>query len=408
MYKGIWKFLEKAYDKMPLWVQIPTFIILLFTLIYVLLSPKFIDGELIAFSREGRNIPIPNSILEVYISPGRWIRLYTKTDGRFTLPIPIKTPFNDVRIRFYPSGLREGSYEAKVDYKKFFNSEIKLEYNEEKNSSAGFYIKEKIAYGVNLIPTANAQDKANLTGKTVYKPVVDDVSKFVKESASNRLNRNIEESNLNKSFLDVGLDSVDLAYIFADIRREYDLGIKSDLWGYAESLQDIIRFSREEFYRYRPWGEHDSSRINKMKILFQKAKVDYGLSAYELYQDARILRKSEKVFVAINILKDIVEIESDFYLAWFDLALAYRAAGMTKLANKAFEKAISLNESQNLEHAAIYNTYGRFLYWQCKPKESILYLKKTLEIKPDYGYTRSYIRDSETLLGGQLTIDTCK
>ncbi|WP_196161323.1 hypothetical protein [Reinekea sp. G2M2-21] len=407
MEKNLWEFIKDAYEKMPIWIQIPTFVIILFLFVYLLISPKFIDGELLVASSDSRTKPIPSSIIEVNVSPGRWVRLHTATDGRFTLPTPIKQPLGSVNIRYYPSGIKEGYYETSVKYFKFFGKEILLEYDESEKTRNVFYLKEDVSALFSIVPSAFADVEANLTGQTVSEKTVDNIDDAILKSASQRLNRLVEATDLEKTFSDIGISKVDLAFIYADIRSNFDLEVKSDIWEYAETLQDIVNFSREQFYRYKPWGLHDGPRIEKIRELFSQAEAKYGSETYLLYQDARILRKAEKSFPAINILNNIIETNPDFYLAWYDLALAYRSQGLVEEANDSFSRAIELSEEQKLNHAAVYNTFGRFLYTQCRPEDSIVYLNKTLEIEPEYGYTKGYILDSERLLAGDIKLESC-
>lgn len=407
-------FIEDNYGGLPPWARVTVYFIILAVFVmffllsaYILVYPRFIDGELLVANDQNRNIPIPNSALEVYIGPGRWIRLYTKTDGRFTLPVPTRWPSGNVRIRFYPSGIIEGSYEATVRHDYFKGSEVSIEYNDEEGIYDSTTASRELPQKRFLVSDAHATTRANITGETVSDPVIDNIDDFVLDSVSNRLEREIEYSSTHKSFHEIGVNRIDLAYIYSDLRDEYGIDIKSDLWEYAESLQDVINFSREEFYRHRSWGHHDGTRIDTMIHLFELAEERYSEEEYNSYQDARILRKAGKHHVAINILNAIIEEESDFYLAWFDLGLAYRSASMIEESNRSFQRAIELDEAQGLNHPAVYNTYGRFLYWQCKPEEAIYYLETVLEIDPDYGYTEGYIEDAKELLEGNVVLDSC-
>src|SRR3990170_1627457 len=407
---SIWKFIEKKFSKMPTWVQNSTYLILLFLVVYFFLTPNFFDGELTAFKTGKKSRPLPKSILEVYVGHGRWVRLYTKMDGRFTLPAPSKFPLSKVKIRYYPDGSVGGYLEESVRYYKMWHREIVLEYKPDNESGKDFYLihASTIHNGyATPIKSAYAETTANPTGITHKEPEKDNFRQFIIQTISAELGRDIKPSEQTTNLRELGINNVKLAFVLGDIRDKFGIEISSDVWEYAETINDLVLFSREEYYMYRPWGDHDSSRIEKLNELFDSAKKGYPIEDYKKYRNARLLRKAEKPFIAINILKDIIKKHPDFYLAWYDLAISSRAANQHNLAKSYFMKAIELEKSQKLGHAAVYNTYGRYLYHLCEAEESLKYLNQALEIDPNYGFLKQYIADSKALSSGKKSLSTC-
>lgn len=118
--------------------------------------------------------------------------------------------------------------------------------------------------------------------------------------------------------------------------------------------------------------------------LFDTAKEIYSGDVSEKFNEARKLRKEQKYEKAIDILEEITRARPDFYLAWYNLALAYDALDKSNLAGQAYEKAKDLEPRQVSRDPSLYNSYGFFLYRNERYADAIKQLEKALELDPGH------------------------
>jgi tetratricopeptide (TPR) repeat protein len=112
-----------------------------------------------------------------------------------------------------------------------------------------------------------------------------------------------------------------------------------------------------------------------------KSKLNSPL--YLKYLKARQLRKDVKNYPeAILLLKEIVQQQPDFYLGWYNLALAYDASNASSEAQSAYDQAIKLESALPVRDATLYNSYGHFFYKQKKYQDALTQYKKSLSLDP--------------------------
>jgi len=135
------------------------------------------------------------------------------------------------------------------------------------------------------------------------------------------------------------------------------------------------------------------------KSMMSSAKDSLSTKWYKKFLEAQQLRRSGKFTRAIDILKEILRENPEFYLGWYNLALAYDDGfnDFTK-ADQAYQKAADLEPKQAMRHASLYNTYGYFLLKHKKYPEAIVNFKKTLEIDPNHPYAGRNLKAAEAVM----------
>jgi len=150
-----------------------------------------------------------------------------------------------------------------------------------------------------------------------------------------------------------------------------------------------------------PSGDYFSRRYTVYKELLSRSKEKLNLQDYEKYLEARSLRKDGKSENAIELLQHLVMANRDFYLGWYNLALAYDAVDDFNLGNNAYKKAVELEPDQPSRDSSVYNTYGYFLFRHERYEEAIEFLQRALDIDPDHPTAGEYLEKAKAALEGR-------
>jgi Tfp pilus assembly protein PilF len=76
------------------------------------------------------------------------------------------------------------------------------------------------------------------------------------------------------------------------------------------------------------------------------------------------------------------------YLPLFNLGLTYDRLGRAAEAEAAYRRALALEPALPQRDAAVYNTYGYFLYRQRRYEEAIPLLERALALDPEHSKAR--------------------
>jgi len=108
--------------------------------------------------------------------------------------------------------------------------------------------------------------------------------------------------------------------------------------------------------------------------------------SFKEFENARNLRITGKVTNSIEILKKLVEKHPGFYLAHFNLGLAYDKSNKYKLAELHYKKASQIESDGDLpvRDPSIHNTYGYLLLRQRKYDEAKEEYLATLKLYPGH------------------------
>jgi len=140
---------------------------------------------------------------------------------------------------------------------------------------------------------------------------------------------------------------------------------------------------------------------NRVQVYFNQAnKAQRALTdqQYKEYEDARNLRRAGKPAEAAARLKALVSAQPDFYLGWYNLALAYDDARNIDAARQAYERAVALERQQNVGDASLYNSYGFFLYRNRHFPEAVTSLERALALAPDHPKAKSTLAATKSAM----------
>ena len=112
--------------------------------------------------------------------------------------------------------------------------------------------------------------------------------------------------------------------------------------------------------------------------------ADLSPADRHLLLDARLSRKRGDYRRSITTLERITADYQDFYLAWFNLALAYEATGNDEAAASAYAKAAALEPRLERRDPSIYNTFGWFLFQQGRYAEAEPLFLTAVELDPTH------------------------
>jgi tetratricopeptide (TPR) repeat protein len=142
-------------------------------------------------------------------------------------------------------------------------------------------------------------------------------------------------------------------------------------------------------------NDYLSNRLSVYGRAIEKARGTLSDREYDRFVRARNLRLDGESVESTAILKDLVRLRPDFYMGWFDLALAYDKANNTAAAREAYERARVIEGEQNISDASLYNSYGYFLYRHDRFSEAIPLLQRALEIAPDHPKAKGTLAASQ-------------
>ena len=93
------KFLFDKFGQMPLAVRVFSYLFILFLFAYLLLVPRFINGELVYKFKDGSTIPYIGGDLQMSVE-GRLLKCKANEGGYWSVPIVSRLPYN-VRVKFH-------------------------------------------------------------------------------------------------------------------------------------------------------------------------------------------------------------------------------------------------------------------------------------------------------------------
>ncbi|WP_447789257.1 hypothetical protein [Pseudomonas farris] len=148
-------------------------------------------------------------------------------------------------------------------------------------------------------------------------------------------------------------------------------GIDSPV-GAFESINDVQRQNNDYAARRLRLQEQQIDQTSKMLSAQQ----------YKKFSDARQARRADAPQQAIPLLKEVLAQQPDFYLGWFNLALAYSRTEEELDARQAYKRAVALEPLQLARDSSIYNAYGHFLLERHEYCESTKLLEQALTLEP--------------------------
>jgi tetratricopeptide (TPR) repeat protein len=132
---------------------------------------------------------------------------------------------------------------------------------------------------------------------------------------------------------------------------------------------------------------------------FEETKFTTPEELFDKFSHGRMLRKEGLFEEAIALLEEVTSEDPEFYLAWYNLALAYDEIRWIEPAEHAYQRAIELEPLGSSRDASVYEAYGYFLFNNDSFAEAIPILEKALMFNPENQKTARYLKIAEAEAG---------
>lgn len=271
--------ISKKFSEMPVWVQVFTYLVLLGLYIYLLLCPRFINGQIVARTEHGGIVPYRGVNMQVSVE-GRLLKFKTNESGFWSVPVISRLP-ESMRIQIYHEDERAW-HEVVLSTRKIWKKDdFRIEITDEKPwikieqiaalptgfdpPALGTGPGEAVAAEL-IIPkqaAANAVEKVNR----------DQIDKEVRNSVFKATGINAEAVNDNFPLSGKEAPSyVERIQIVEDIERNMDIKIPDEHWRELGSIGQLVDYihNRKLLESYRP-ELYKSDNINNWAIIQQRA-----------------------------------------------------------------------------------------------------------------------------------------
>lgn len=208
-----------------------------------------------------------------------------------------------------------------------------------------------------------------------------------------------EAGSVMDSYFERGKEGYRHFTLFALAKRS--MAIDARLFGFRENVS-VPNEAVQAAQTVRPASaEYQARRQANYERITSDAQKQISPEAYRLYQEGRGLRLRGDTKAATASLKEAVRLAPKFFMAWYNLGLAWDTAGMMVEAENAYKRALELEPDQLTHDASIYNTYGWLLYRQGRYQDARPMFQKALQIDPSHPIARRNLAAVEDRLGGR-------
>lgn len=227
---------------------------------------------------------------------------------------------------------------------------------------------------------ANAKDDAVQNATTF-------LSKTLNTNGDQRLDTNSLALSLTKMAEDI--DNYILFSNISGIYRYYSLiGINKSQAEAGVKLFAVQRgistpantiYALADAQRVR--DDYTAKQLVQAEAMLNKTSTMLSKDEFRSFSQARDLRKEKKNYdKAIALLNEILAKKPEFYMGWYNLALALAASDQEVAARAAYERTIALEPTQPLRDGTVYNAFGHFLLERKSYCEAINQFKKAIEL----------------------------
>jgi len=145
--------------------------------------------------------------------------------------------------------------------------------------------------------------------------------------------------------------------------------------------------------------DYSTKQLKQYETLLNETSASLSKDEYQKFSEARDLRKEKKDYPkAIAIFNEILANKPEFYMGWYNLALAYAASGNDADARKAYDKTIALEPAQPSRDGTVYNAYGHFLLERKQYCEAIPHLEKALRLDQNNPRAQNNLKQARSRL----------
>lgn len=258
------------------------------------------------------------------------------------------------------------------------------------------YQKAGINYGVAKVPT--------LPNREYAKPFISVNGIFLNESSSNK-DKAVEflrllsqpSSLIRLSNLEGRAPCLSLEYLK---KSEMLNSLESDLRVVADQARfGILLPSKQQIDMFLPSvstalhklvvsertkvSEYIKRRGKVYELIFTEERDEFP-QYYDEFLEGKSMRKQGKFALAIEILTNVVNQRRNFFLANYNLGLAYEDINNKKAAEKYYRRASELEAHLQNRDSSIHDTFGFFLLRDRKYKEARDAYLKALEVDKNH------------------------
>jgi len=218
------------------------------------------------------------------------------------------------------------------------------------------------------------------------------------------------ESQAIAAFISDRTEKVNQHFVYNPKEKEYiyyallrmDRTLSSDylkVYAAQEELANVGQLSQIVQQAPSPSNDYFTRRSNTYAELTTQAKMAAPKEVYAEFERGRQLRKAGNLKAAIEALTEVTKKQPDFYMAWFNLALAEAAANDPAKTRAAFEQAVKLERTMTPRDASVHNSYGWFLYLQKQYAEAAAAFSEALKIDPQHVKAQSNLEAAKKMAG---------
>jgi len=304
------------------------------------------------------------------------LTLFTDTNGRFSVPISTNSPLSSYLFILTPDPASGKIKEVQVPVTNSYLSRSKIIYNKKNNSykivpNGMMKSTQSLVAALNLISPVYAEE-----GQPVNKDIETEILKALEtitKISFNKIPRNV-------SLHDLALDNIDLSYINDRLNKKYNIDSLTLFLNSAITVEDLITIANNEYSKNNPL-QAVKLTLKQAQLSAEKNLADIPEQVMKEYKRGKLLRKSKKSELAIQLLEKTVAQQPQFYFAWLNLALAYEDVGNKAKAEAAFLSAIELEKAQKINDATVYNAYGMYLFKLNRYKEAAQQFNREKQLK---------------------------
>ncbi|PBJ02532.1 hypothetical protein BSF43_48820 [Pseudomonas ogarae] len=174
------------------------------------------------------------------------------------------------------------------------------------------------------------------------------------------------------------------------------LYLKNGIESPRASFESIIDVQRQD-------NDYAARRLRLQEQQIDQTSKMLSAQQYKKFSDARQARRTDAPQQAIPLLKEVLAQQPEFYLGWFNLALAYSGTEEELPARQAYIRAAALEPFQPARDSSIYNAYGHFLLDRHEYCESTKLLERALTLEPQNSVAQRNLEKARSeMLQGEI------
>ncbi len=282
------KFLFDKFGQMPLAVRVFSYLFILFLFAYLLLVPRFINGELVYKFKDGSTIPYIGGDLQMSVE-GRLLKFKANEGGYWSVPIVSRLPYN-VRVKFHHIDAdRWFSVDFKTKdfwFKDMFQVEVtdkppnvQLSAREDNKRllprlysvlDQMFSSRTSSAEAGELVLPRDMSSPEMDTGEIEY--IKNEIIKTVSNISGKELSMVTPSSRL---IADIKVTYVQRIKIIKDLERKFNLQIPYEHWNYLHTVTELVDYIQKRKIIEKTEGHGPSGeKPLDWQLIQQKAPIE--------------------------------------------------------------------------------------------------------------------------------------